>query len=116
MPTVFEYTVFIWQTHYRFVIAVSSKQYHVVIASYNCLLGLRFILENFGEEARSRTAWQIDPFGHSSEMATIFALVGTCTRELETIIIHSHTHRWVMMVFSFGETTMTTETIVLRTI
>ena len=37
--------------------------------------GLRFVLENFGEEARPRVAWQIDPFGHSSEMATIFALV-----------------------------------------
>lgn len=47
-------------------------------------IGLRFILENFGEEARPRTAWQIDPFGHSSEMATIFALVGR--RELESIL------------------------------
>ena len=37
--------------------------------------GLRFVLENFGEEARPRVAWQIDPFGHSSEMATLFALV-----------------------------------------
>ncbi len=31
--------------------------------------------ENFGADARPRVAWHIDPFGHSSEQAAIFAMV-----------------------------------------
>jgi lysosomal alpha-mannosidase len=38
--------------------------------------GLRFVRENFGPEARPRVAWHIDPFGHSSEQAAIFARMG----------------------------------------
>ena len=38
-------------------------------------LGLKFVEENFGADARPRIAWQIDPFGHSNEMAAIFAMV-----------------------------------------
>ncbi len=37
--------------------------------------GLQFVEENFGKEARPRVAWHIDPFGHSSEQAAIFAMV-----------------------------------------
>ena len=38
-------------------------------------LGLRFIEQTFGSKARPRAAWHIDPFGHSSEQATLFAMV-----------------------------------------
>ena len=38
--------------------------------------GLRFVKENFGPEARPRVAWHIDPFGHSSEQAALFAKMG----------------------------------------
>ena len=38
-------------------------------------LGLRFVEQNFGSEARPRVAWHIDPFGHSAEQATLFAMV-----------------------------------------
>ena len=39
-------------------------------------LGLKFILKEFGECARPRSAWQIDPFGHSREQASLFAQFG----------------------------------------
>ena len=39
-------------------------------------LGLQFILKEFGECARPRTAWQLDPFGHSREQASLFAQFG----------------------------------------
>ena len=39
-------------------------------------LGLQFILREFGECARPRVAWQIDPFGHSREQGSLFAQFG----------------------------------------
>lgn len=36
-------------------------------------LGLRFIQETFGDDARPTVAWQIDPFGHSAEQASLFS-------------------------------------------
>ncbi|XP_076264017.1 lysosomal alpha-mannosidase-like [Rhynchophorus ferrugineus] len=38
--------------------------------------GLRRLSDCFGECARPKMGWQIDPFGHSSEMASIFAQLG----------------------------------------
>ena len=45
---------------------------------YNAIIdqmtyGLNFVHEMFGTDARPRIAWHIDPFGHSSEQASIFA-------------------------------------------
>jgi len=40
-------------------------------------LGFQFLKRNFGECGRPRVAWQIDPFGHSREQASLFAQVGT---------------------------------------
>lgn len=37
--------------------------------------GLLFIEETFGSEARPTIAWQIDPFGHSAEQASLFSLM-----------------------------------------
>jgi len=36
-------------------------------------LGFQFLKRNFGECGRPRVAWQIDPFGHSREQASLFA-------------------------------------------
>ena len=39
--------------------------------------GLRFISDTFGPEHRPKVAWHIDPFGHSAEQASLFAMVTT---------------------------------------
>jgi hypothetical protein len=38
--------------------------------------GHQFIIEQFGEAARPRIAWQIDPFGHASTTPSLFSLMG----------------------------------------
>ncbi|XP_060554885.1 lysosomal alpha-mannosidase-like [Ruditapes philippinarum] len=39
-------------------------------------LGFQFIRNNFGECGRPKIGWQIDPFGHSREVASLFAQFG----------------------------------------
>ena len=50
-------------------------------AHYNAIIdqmtwGLKFINDTFGECARPTVAWQIDPFGHAKEQASLFAQMG----------------------------------------
>lgn len=42
----------------------------------NMAWGLKKLNDTFGECARPKIGWQIDPFGHSSGMASIFASLG----------------------------------------
>ena len=51
----------------------ATTEYNSIIDQMS--LGLRFVDENFGSQARPRVAWHIDPFGHSAEQAAIFAKV-----------------------------------------
>ena len=51
----------------------ASTHYNAIIDQHT--RGFKFIKENFGDCGRPRIGWQIDPFGHSREQASLFAQV-----------------------------------------
>ncbi|KAK7507628.1 hypothetical protein BaRGS_00001563 [Batillaria attramentaria] len=52
----------------------ASTHYNAIIDQTHA--GFEFLRENFGDCGRPRVGWQIDPFGHSREMASLFARFG----------------------------------------
>ena len=42
----------------------------------NMSWGHQWIIENFGEKAIPTIGWQIDPFGHSQAMVSLFSQMG----------------------------------------
>ncbi|CAF1622827.1 unnamed protein product [Rotaria magnacalcarata] len=52
----------------------ASTHYNSIIDQHS--LGAEFLRDQFGECARPKIGWQIDPFGHSREQASLFAQMG----------------------------------------
>ena len=50
--------------------------------------GFKFLENNFGACARPRIGWQVDPFGHSKEVAALFAQVKPSSYYSLSIINH----------------------------
>ena len=51
----------------------ASTHYNSIIDQHT--LGAQFLLNEFGQCARPKIGWQIDPFGHSREQASLEAQV-----------------------------------------
>jgi lysosomal alpha-mannosidase len=51
----------------------ASTHYNSIIDQHS--LGAQFLRDQFGECGRPKIGWQIDPFGHSRELASLFAQV-----------------------------------------
>ncbi|CAF1141929.1 unnamed protein product [Rotaria sordida] len=52
----------------------AATHYNSIIDQHS--LGAEFLHDTFGECARPKIGWQIDPFGHSREVASLFAQMG----------------------------------------
>jgi lysosomal alpha-mannosidase len=59
----------------------ASTHYNSIIDQHT--LGAQFLREQFGDCARPKIGWQIDPFGHSREQASLFAQVCRRNEEIE---------------------------------
>lgn len=52
----------------------SAAHYQSIIDQFT--YGLQFLKDTFGKCALPKIGWQIDPFGHTREMASIFSQMG----------------------------------------
>lgn len=52
----------------------AAAHYQSIVDQFT--IGLKFLNETFGECGRPRVGWQIDPFGHSRQQASLFTKMG----------------------------------------
>lgn len=70
----------------------AATHYHSIIDQMTW--GLRKLNDTFGECGRPKIGWQIDPFGHSKEMANIFAQLGFDAYLIGRIDFQDKNYRW----------------------
>ena len=56
----------------------ATTHYNSIIDQHT--LGAQFLRDQFGECGRPKIGWQIDPFGHSREQASLLAQVSFCAQ------------------------------------
>ena len=66
----------------------ASTHYNAIIDQMS--LGMKFVEQNFGDSARPRIGWHIDPFGHSAEQAALFAKVclSVCLSVCQSVCVY----------------------------
>jgi lysosomal alpha-mannosidase len=60
----------------------AATHYNSIIDQHS--LGAEFLRDQFGDCGRPKIGWQIDPFGHSREVASLFAQVSWLWKYLRT--------------------------------
>ena len=75
----------------------ASTHYNSIIDQHS--LGAEFLRDQFGECGRPKIGWQIDPFGHSREHASILAQVTFLYPTMFLLDFCLIDFRWVSMVY-----------------
>jgi lysosomal alpha-mannosidase len=66
----------------------AATHYNSIIDQHS--LGAAFLREQFGECGRPKIGWQIDPFGHSREQASLFAQVIFFQKNLQIFLLRTN--------------------------
>ena len=74
----------------------ATTHYNSIIDQHS--FGAEFLKEQFGECGRPKLGWQIDPFGHSREQASLFAQVNIFEKIYTETNDTMHDFRWVSKV------------------